>query len=181
MKVFLNPGHSPNGIPDPGALGHNLRECDITKAVSDMVERYLTAAGVEVVGNLQSDSLVDVVSESNQSGADIFVSIHCNAYNSAAHGTETWYYYESEHGKQLAECIQNQIVDSLGTTDRGIKPSEPGRTGLYVLTTTTCTAVLVELAFIDNGSDADMLEYRRDDFARAIARGITDYEAEALE
>lgn len=178
MKVFLNPGHAPNGIPDPGAVGHNLRECDVVRAVSDMVERYLNAAGVEVVGNLQSDSLVDVVSECRESEADIFVSIHCNAANSAAHGTETWHYYTSAEGKKLANCIQNQIVNSLGTLDRGLKPAEPGRNGLYVLTNTPCTAVLVELAFIDNGSDAELLEYRKDDFARAIARGITDYEQE---
>ena len=36
-------------------------------------------------------------------------------------------------------------------------------------------AVLVELAFIDNEDDATLLGERQDDFARAIARGVTDY------
>ena len=42
MKVFLNPGHSPNGNPDPGAVngGLNLRECDIAKEITDLVEQY---------------------------------------------------------------------------------------------------------------------------------------------
>ena len=33
MKVFLNPGHAPNGIPDPGAKNTEtgLRECDVAK------------------------------------------------------------------------------------------------------------------------------------------------------
>lgn len=26
MKVFINPGHAPNGIPDPGVIGNLLRE-----------------------------------------------------------------------------------------------------------------------------------------------------------
>jgi N-acetylmuramoyl-L-alanine amidase len=36
-------------------------------------------------------------------------------------------------------------------------------------------AVLVELAFISNEGDEELLRDRQDDFARAIARGVTDY------
>ena len=53
MRVFLNPGHVPNGNPDPGACGFGLRECDVAKNVADLVAGYLTAAGVEVAGKLQ--------------------------------------------------------------------------------------------------------------------------------
>jgi len=55
MKVFLNPGHAPDGNPDPGACGCGLRECDVAKSVADLVEHYLVAAGVEVVGNLHAE------------------------------------------------------------------------------------------------------------------------------
>ena len=85
MKVFLNAGHAPNGNPDPGACGYGLRECDVARNVADLVVGYLTAAGVEVVGCLQSDSLEEVVDSSNNSDADVFISIHCNACN----GTQT--------------------------------------------------------------------------------------------
>ena len=88
MRVFLNPGHAPDGDPDPGACGYGLRECDVAKSVADLVAGYLAAAGVEVVGNMQSDSLHEVVSVSNCSGADVFISIHCNACNGTANGTE---------------------------------------------------------------------------------------------
>ena len=37
-------------------------------------------------------------------------------------------------------------------------------------------AVLVEMAFIDQDDDATLLRDLADDFARAIARGITDYQ-----
>jgi len=37
-------------------------------------------------------------------------------------------------------------------------------------------AILVETAFIDNEEDAELLRNRQDAFARAIARGVTDYE-----
>ena len=47
--------------------------------------------------------------------------------------------------------------------------------GLIVLKHTDMTAVLVETAFIDNDNDALLLINNADDFARAIARGISDY------
>ena len=178
MRVFLNPGHAPDGNPDPGACGYGLRECDVAKSVVDLAAGYLSAAGVEVVGCLQSDSLREVVSASNRADTDVFISIHCNACNGMAQGTEVWHYYGSGAGKTLAQCIQNQIVTSLGTTDRGTKGAKPGVNGLYVLSNTDAVAVLVELAFIDHAGDAELLREQQDEFARAIARGVTDYEGE---
>lgn len=182
MKVFLNPGHAPNGIPDPGAKNTEtgLRECDVAKNIADLVEKYLVAAGVDVVGNIQSDNLFYdsdypqpcVCAKANASGADIFVSIHCNAFDCEAHGTETYAYAPGGEGEKLAGCINDQVVRSLGTLDRGVK----FRDDYIVLKHTDMTAVLVETAFIDSDTDEPLLRERQDDFARAIARGITDYE-----
>lgn len=180
MKVFINPGHAPDGRPDPGAVNKytGLRECDVAKKVADLLAGYLTAAGVDIMGNLQSDDLAEVCLNSNISGADLFISIHCNAAaNEKAEGTETWYHSHSINGRVLAECIQNQIVTSLETTDRGTKAATPGKNGLYVLNNTNAVAVLVELAFITNSDDAILLSENADDFARALARGVTDYQA----
>lgn len=175
MKVFLNPGHAPGGNPDPGAVNTKLglRESDIAKKISDLVAGYLGAAGVKVVGNVQSDSLSHIVSEANASGADVFISIHCNAFaDPNAKGTETCVYPGSKVGLALGGCIQKQIVRAMETVDRGIKYRE----GLYVLRATDMPAVLVETAFINNTEDALKLRDDYVDFARAIARGVTDYE-----
>ena len=164
MNVFINPGHAPNGNPDPGAVNDNtgLRECDVALAVGDLVAHYLKAAGVGVTNVFQCDSLEEICDQANASGADLFISIHCNSAEAAsATGTETWACAGSSAGHALAACIQNQIVDALGTVDRGVK---------------TATPVLVELAFISNDDDEQLLEEKQDDFARAIARGVTDYE-----
>lgn len=178
MKVFINPGHAPNGVPDPGAVNsyNGLKEAIVASAVAKKLEKYLVNAGVQVVGNLQHDELNVITDTANESGADVFVSIHCNSGPASAEGTETFYYYNSDSGAKLAQCIQSQIVDSLDTRDRGIKPAQPGVNGLYVLSKTTMTAVLVELAFISNWEDCILLEENQEDFARAIARGITDYQ-----
>ena len=170
MKVFINPGHAPNGEPDPGACGNGLRECDVAASVGKLVAKYLEAVGIET-RLLQSDSLSEVSGTSNAWGSDLFVSIHCNsAASDAATGTETFRYYESRKGRVLASCIQRQIVDAVGTVDRGVKEAS-----FHVIRETGCPAVLVELAFINNPNDAAILRDRQDDLARVIARGVTDY------
>ena len=124
MKVFINPGHAPSGIPDPGAVNPVIgaRECDYAAKAGRLLANYLTTAGVEVRA-LQSDDLAEVCYQSNAWGADVFVSLHCNAFNGTARGTETL--YRSYSGHHLAEFIQAQIISSVNTIDRGIK-ERPG-------------------------------------------------------
>ena len=175
-KVFINPGHCP-GV-DSGAVNPNsgMQEADVALAIGTLVQGYLEAAGVEVQ-LLQSDNLMYdgdgpcVCDTANEWQADIFVSIHCNAANTDARGTEVEIYPGSESSISLGDCIQFQIVSSLGTVDRGLKE----RPMLIVLKNTDMPAVLVETAFIDNDYDAQLLANNQDDFARAIARGVTDY------
>ena len=177
MKVFINPGHCP-GV-DSGAVNPNsgMQEADVALAIGTLVQGYLEAAGCEVQ-LLQSDNLMYdgegpcVCETANEWPADIFVSIHCNAASGDARGTEVEIYPGSDASSKLGQCIQSQIVNSLGTVDRGLKE----RPGLIVLKHTDMPAVLVETAFIDNDDDANLLANNQDDFARAIARGITDYE-----
>lgn len=171
MKVFVNPGHAPNGDPDPGACGCGLRESDVAASVGELVKGYLEAAGCEVY-LLQSDSLSEISSTANAWDADVFVSIHCNsAGTDRAQGTETFSYPYSTNGARLALCIHNQIVSSLPIVDRGTKEAN-----FHVVRETDMPACLVEMAFINNQGDAEMLRNRQDDFARAIARGVTDYQ-----
>ena len=177
MKVFINPGHCP-GV-DSGAVNRSsgMQEADVAVAIGQLVQGYLNAADCKVQ-LLQSDNLMDdgdgpcVCDTANNWPADIFVSIHCNAAGGDARGTEVEIYPGSDESRRLGQCIQSQIVDSLGTTDRGLKV----RPNLCVLKSTDMPAVLVECAFIDNDEDAQLLANNQDDFARAIARGITDYQ-----
>lgn len=181
MRVYINPGH--DIVYDPGAVNMTtgLREADVAAAVGEKVKYYLEAAGCEVK-LLQSDNLyydsvypdrdVAVCADANAWPADVFVSLHCNAFNKSARGTEVECYSEGSAAGTLAKCIQSQIVNSLHTIDRGVKEMPK----LLVLKHTAMPAVLVEMAFIDNDADAALLTQRSDDFARAIARGITDYQ-----
>lgn len=188
MKVFINPGHDLDY--DSGAVSPRtgLRECEVAAHVSALVKHYLEVAGC-TCELMQSDNLAPtgegrsryadrqgptVTEVANEWGADIFVSIHCNSAEAdEARGTETFAYnLDGGEGEQLATCIQNQIVNALNMVDRGVKANPK----LFVLRYTSMPAVLVELGFISNAGDERLLTDHQDDFARAIARGVTDFE-----
>jgi len=184
MKVFINPGHSPNGDPDPGAVNRqaDLRECDLALGVGKKVQYYLEQAGC-LTKLLQSDNLMGegvgpcVTETANDWGADLFVSIHCNASNGDARGTEVLCFAVDGAGSRLALCIDKRLAMNIQAIDRafsnrGVKE----RPDLAVLRATKMPAVLIELAFIDNMEDAWLLTNYPDEFARAVACGVTDYE-----
>jgi N-acetylmuramoyl-L-alanine amidase len=171
MKICINAGHYP-GL-DSGAVGFTgLQESIVVRDIAHKVCNYLTAVGYETLF-VQENELYQITDASNEFGADLFVSLHCNAAeNTDAKGTETFFANGSINGVRLAQCIQDQIVNNLHTVDRGIKTDN-----FYVLRHTDCTAVLVENAFISNHKEEIMLAdiNKRDELAKAISRGITDY------
>ncbi len=178
MKVFIDAGHNYTGS-DTGAQGHGLREQDITFSIADKLKALLITCGHEVkmsrekvtdsLGISLSDSLHTRAGLANQWGAQLFVSIHCNAFDGKAHGTETLVYSLNGQAAEYAEKIQKAIVGQLGTADRGVKQ----RQDLVVLRKTAMPAVLVETAFIDNKADSLLLKNNAEDFAKAICEGIT--------
>ncbi|MGB4654478.1 MAG: N-acetylmuramoyl-L-alanine amidase family protein [Bacteroidales bacterium] len=92
-KVVIDAGH---GGKDPGAVGKNSREKDITLSIAlklrDAINKELPE--VEVVLTRSKDVFVELhrrAKIANNSKADLFISIHCNSAKSkAAHGVETF-------------------------------------------------------------------------------------------
>jgi len=152
-KIFLDPGH---GGKDPGAVGPNgSKESDVTLSVSKLLKDKLERMGATIFMSRDSDEYVSIsrVSMANSSKANIFVSVHCNAYNDTAKGVETLYHQTSSAGKKLAGLIQSELVSSTNSVDRGIKADKSLSrfpNGLPVLRDTVMPAVLVELEFISN-------------------------------
>ena len=191
VKIFLDAGHGSGGR-DGGAQGFNLKEQDITFGIVVLLAEKLSDVGFDIMMSREtaadvlaenaSDSLAKRVSLANDWGADIFISIHCNAStNNTANGTEVYTFNTASKALPLAKKIQSKIVELLGTTDRGTKTAN-----FAVLRETTMPALLVETAFISNKEDSDKLKNRQEDFANAIFIAICDeynisYQPEKLE
>jgi N-acetylmuramoyl-L-alanine amidase len=91
-RVALDPGH---GGSDPGAIGPaGVKEKDVTLAIASKVAPLLGRDGVQVLLTRDGDrfaSLEERTARANAFGADLFISIHCNAAeNHSKRGVETY-------------------------------------------------------------------------------------------
>ena len=190
MRIMIDPGHAGRNV-DPGAVNQStgLQEADVALLVSKLVESQLLAAGHEVKltrtdwEQAETDDLSVRTSLSNDWDAELFVSIHCNsAVSPNAAGYEVWTSPGDTEGDALATCIYAQIAiefpDRTGRADYSDgDPDKESR--FYVLVHTDAPACLVEMAFISNDEEAALLSdvAWQTRYARAIARGVTDYTA----
>ncbi len=171
MKIAVDAGHGGN---DPGASKNRVVEKEVNLEIAKMLKDKLIDAGHEVIMTRDDDSFVGLYRRAkiaNEMNCGIFVSIHNNAAgNPAASGSEVLYYPGSEKGKNLAQCVQNELVKVLDRPDRGVKP----RDEFVVLNSTSMPAVIVEGLFITNNIDRDMLSKKEWLFviAESIADGI---------
>lgn len=182
IKVYIDQGHNPRGF-NTGAEGNGFFEQDITYEIGLRLYDYL-AANPEfeprlsrpepdtVLGTNNSSSLTARVREANSWGADVFVSLHTNAStNPSANGSEVLVYRTSGAAYELAEDILREMTAVTGLRSRGVI----ARPGLYVLRRTNMPAVLVEMGFITNEAEAELMAYSPGLFALGIYRGILDY------
>jgi N-acetylmuramoyl-L-alanine amidase len=126
-----------------------------------------------VLGTNNSSSLTARVKEANDWPADLFISLHNNAAeNPNATGNEALTYSRSSDvANALATQILEQLTLTTGLRNRGIVY----RPGLYVLKRTAMPAMIVEMGFISNPYDAELLANSPYLFATGIYRGILKY------
>lgn len=165
--IVIDPGH---GGSDAGAAREGITEKDINLSIALKVQQLLQEKGVNVVMTRVNDTKVSLetrVQMSNDSRADLFVSIHQNALEDhVTYGIETWFEKASAESKQLAEVVQSSVSESTNGKDRGTK----SRHSLYVLQNTKAPAVLVECGFISSDTERSLLQ--DDTYQGAIAEGI---------
>lgn len=160
-RIVIDPGH---GGTDPGGTGNGLQEKNIVLDVSSRFKSLLDADTADTRGGGRwtalrtrtSDVYVSLsarASYSNNQDADRFMSIHSNAFSSSsANGTETFAYAEGGTGAALRNLVQAEMIAAWGLTNRGNKTAN-----FAVLRDTAAPAVLHELAFITNATDAAKL------------------------
>lgn len=193
--VFIDPGH---GGSDSGAVGRlngrNIYEKDLNLSVSLKVRDLLEKEGYEVIMSRETDkslSLLDRSRMSNNSNADLFLSIHFNAFGtSTVHGIETLYYRSSpsyppainqkmhndperlEKSVELAYILQDSLISATGAHYRRVAG------GSYaVLRETVLPASLVELGFMTNQMELSkaVTPAYQDILARGLLDGINNY------
>ena len=173
MKVFIGVGH---GGSDPGAVANNVKEKDLNLSIALACRDVLKRHGVEVKMSRtkdENDPLSEEIRECNAYGPDLAVDIHNNA--GGGDGAEVFYHYGGGKSKTLAENILAEI-EKVGQNSRGakIRKNSNGKDYYGFIRETSCPAVIVECAFVDNATDLKILatEGDRQKVGEAIAKGI---------
>ncbi len=190
--IVVDAGH---GGMDPGAISRTKhKEKDITLAISRKLVRNLSQAGAVVINLRNNDrdlcspnfkgtirerkrkDLAIRVNRAQANDADLYISIHTNADLSPQwSGAQTFYKAGNEKAEILAKAIQEEFIRGLRNTKR---ESKTGR--YYILDRATMPAVIVEVGFLSNPREAELLI--ADDYqaklAHAIFRGIVQSQLE---
>jgi N-acetylmuramoyl-L-alanine amidase len=131
-KVVIDAGH---GGRDPGAVGRNSREKDIVLSIALKTGKYIeeNLKDVEVIYTRKTDEFVELFRRAqiaNESNADLFISIHCNASrNAAAYGSETFVMglHRSQENLEVAKKENAAILleEDYEITYGGFDPNSP--------------------------------------------------------
>lgn len=175
--IMIDAGH---GAHDGGTTGNGLVEKDLNLSVALKLEKYLDGSGIKVYQSRQTDTYPELVWRPQMASliADVMVSIHHNAADSStANGTETFYMVNTNEqnptenqltSQLLAQAVQDAVIKTLETTNRGIK-IEPA---YVVLNRSSIPTILAEIGFLTNVGDA--LKVGNDENQEKIAKNMAD-------
>jgi N-acetylmuramoyl-L-alanine amidase len=162
LTLCIDPGHGMSnrraGVYDPGAtvrVGNTeITEAGIVMDWANELKIQLEMLGAKVIRTRINSSDVAPVGErasiAHQYGCAALISLHCNAANGKASGTET--FYRNASNAKLAQACNDAVRLALGTKDRGIKTEAASQhSRLAVLNFPA--ACLIELGFIDHEGD----------------------------
>jgi N-acetylmuramoyl-L-alanine amidase len=186
VLICLDPGH---GGADPGAVSKSgLREADVALTLAEKVSAALGKyEGVAVTFTRDRKTsasypappqgLYKRVEIANASGADFFLSFHCNS--GGGKGYESFIAATASAFSKKAQGVLNERILAFlkgygigAHGDPAKVDSESARGRIYVLRATKMPAVLLENLFIDNPAEEKLL--RDDKFLNGLAAAIAE-------
>lgn len=170
-KVMLDAGH---GGADGGCGVEDILEKDISLEVTLALGAYLQDQGIQVEYTRREDvsvGLSERVKLINEEAPDFLVSIHCNSYEQdpSVRGLEIHYQKRRQEGRAMAEQLGGWLKENTS-----IEMRDAQENNLQILRETSVESVLIELGFLTNTADREILSspQKRDELAKALADGI---------
>ncbi len=156
-----------------------VAEFDFNSELAAEIKKRVTKARVQIVFRTNTtDGLKKLPAKVNALGPHFILSLHCNAFNKVARGTETLFFHTSANGKKLAKIVQSQLLGALRLKNRGVREKKETDRGAHLLKFTKAPCVICEPFFIDNNEDLAVALRRKNRLAAAYARAIDEAAAE---
>ncbi len=174
IVVCIDAGHGGN---DVGAILDKRYEKDDTFEIAKLVKEYLKKQDVKVIMTRKKDKSVSLEERckiANNKKADFFVSIHRNSAKTG-NGIEIWCNSSKrEEDTNLANTILEKLQNTEIQKNRGVKYGTINgeNSDYYVLKNTNMPSCLIELGFITDERDNQLLDSHKKEYAKAIADGV---------
>lgn len=176
--IVIDAGHGgkDSGAYDGKSKNDNIvsYEKNLNLEIAKLVYKKLKSTKAKVILTRNNDEFLELSERTNianKANANIFVSIHFNAYVESANGIETFKYSKTKNpiSHKLANNLQTELIKATGLKNRGVKTSN-----FYVLKHTKMPASLVELGFITNNKEEKTINTKefKEKVANAIVKGI---------
>ena len=160
-------GDAGHGGKDAGASYNGRKESDDVLRLAARVGELMRVNGENFAMTRTSDKFLELSERTaieNRGNYDYFISFHRNAFNpNKAKGVETYSLSTTGKGRELAAKVQGNLNKIF--FDRGVKTSN-----FYVLRKTNCSAILIEVGFVDNDEDNKIFDQKFEEIAQAIAK-----------
>ncbi|HWQ78880.1 MAG TPA: N-acetylmuramoyl-L-alanine amidase [Anaerovoracaceae bacterium] len=169
--IYLSPSVQES---NPFIIGGN--EEYYMNLITDAMVPYLRASGIGFARNNPGITLSQVVSQSNTGGYDLHLALHSNSspenLRGILQGPDVYYYTTSTQGSQAAEKIAANLETIYPNPSLvSVIPT----TTLAELRKTSSPAILVEVAYHDNYTDATWIRDNIDLIAKNLVMSVADY------
>lgn len=167
--IGLRAGHSPKALGSIGILNEHIEMKRFYQAVKAVLEKY----GHKVVdcnsdADTEAGELVEGITKANNANVDLFISLHMNAFDGTAHGTEMWVKNQSSSAYSIAQKLVDNFVE-LGFVNRGVKFSSE----FYEMNHSNAPNIISEICFCDSQTDVDIIyKYSWQELAYIFANAI---------
>ncbi|KUK31622.1 MAG: N-acetylmuramoyl-L-alanine amidase [Thermoanaerobacterales bacterium 50_218] len=189
-KIVIDPGHG--GI-DGGANSSDFLEKEVNLEVAKKLYQELTRSGAQVIltrkGDVSLDQLNNISSSRHKRDLyarvsliekhkpDIFLSLHINANYRQPSTTGSIVFYNKGilNSEKLATVLQENL--NILMEKHNLKKHRAEPADYYILRNTNYTGVIVEMGFMSNPREKEMLKTSRYQWqlTKSIVRGIEEY------
>lgn len=186
FTIVIDAGH---GGKDGGAIGKTtgITENEINLEYAEMLKEICENIGIKVVmtrsdlnglysplaSNKKKSDMQKRQEIIEQSGADLVVSVHMNAFPlSSSRGAQVFYGLNNDRGQVLASKIQESLHLSIEHAKAVAKEGD-----FFILNCTSLPGALVEFGFLSNAEEESLLvsEDYKYEMCLAVAHGILEF------
>ncbi len=178
-RIIISAGHGgiESGGVDPGAIAGNTTEAREMILLRDLIVTELRSRGFEVLSVPDDLSLVQTIDWVNTRGrtGDVALEIHADAYNSpSVRGASVFYIANNDQRRAHAELLLLALTRRVPQLpSRGARPdTTTGIGSLPFCRRIIWPSLLMEVGFLTNPDDRNLLQTRRRDFALGISDGL---------